>query len=92
MTNINPVQTAVVNTFQPGVGNNNERVGTPEQEPRTNQVQPRDAQSAEAQRSNEDNSLQRRDDENRQVNSREDAGIGEDVRTESRGSLFDVEV
>ena len=96
MATIGPVQTPVTNTFQPGIGNNNDRAGTVEQEARTNQVQPRGAESAESQRSEDRSSLRERTEENNvraqaQVEERR-AAAREDADEQARGRLVDVEV
>ena len=86
VASVGPTQNPVTNTFQPGVGNNNDRVGTAEQEPRTNQIQPREAQAAESQRA-EDRSLARREEETQRAeNPADDRSDGR------RGSLVDIEV
>lgn len=95
MATIGPVQTPVTNTFQPGIGNNNDRAGTVEQEARTNQVQPRGAEAAESQSSDNRASLRER---TAQDNARAEARAAErraeaqeaaDDRT--RGRIVDVE-
>lgn len=95
MATIGPVQTPVTNTFQPGIGNNNDRAGTVEQEARTNQVQPRGAEAAESQSSDNRASLRER---TAQDNARAEARAAErraeaqetaDDRT--RGHIVDVE-
>ncbi|MBL1146463.1 MAG: hypothetical protein HND56_05555 [Pseudomonadota bacterium] len=96
MATIGPVQTPVTNTFQPGIGNNNDRAGTVEQEARTNQVQPRGAESAESQRSESRTSLRERTQEN---NDRAEAqaaerraAASEAADEQGRGRIVDVEV
>lgn len=90
VASVGPTQSPVTNTFQPGIGNNNERVGTPGQEPRTNQVQPREAPSSETQKSaQEERSLARREEETARANNPAD----DSARAEgARGSLVDIEV
>lgn len=95
MATIGPVQTPVTNTFQPGIGNNNDRAGTVEQEARPNQVQPRGAEAAESQRSEDRASLRARTEENNvraQAQSDERRAESEAADEQARGRLVDVEV
>lgn len=77
-------------TFQPG--STNARIGTGEQEPRTNQPQPREAAAAESQRQ-EDRSLAARD-EQRAVAREASASDSQprDNGSAERGSVVDIEV
>ncbi len=86
VANIGVTQSPVTNTFQPGVGNSNDRVGTAEQKPKTNQVEPRQAPTAESQRS-EEKSLAREDTQTSSNNAADQRG-----QDTPRGSIVDIEV
>lgn len=83
-------QPNVGSTFQQNLGSHDNRVGTSEQRPRTNQVQPRQAPTASAQRSNEQQLLTKKEEAASEGSRADNAANLRISENEQRGSLLDI--